>query len=168
MQGDWKQGRETVVGDHEVPDRTAVYVHISVPNATAGCNICIEGPNHVQRLFIEPTSILDGRSATAGVVNTTRGSVKLKQGIFLSKALGNGKQVMPEPAESPQASNASVDQLPSNNERSQDPTPSSYVSVVDYSELKQSLLKIFVRYSEVIELPGEPLGATAYIEHQSN
>ncbi len=107
----------------------------------------------------------EGHRATALVVNTTGGSVKLKQGIFLSKALAYDQPVIPEPLELPQACIASVDQLPSNSERGQDPTLSSHVSVVDYPELKQPLLKLLGRYREVIALPGEPLGATTCLEH---
>ncbi len=44
-QGDWKQVRATVVGNHEIPDRTAMHVPITVSDATVGCDICIEGPS---------------------------------------------------------------------------------------------------------------------------
>ena len=166
-QRDWKQVRATVVGDHEIPDRTAMHVPISVPHSTVGCDICIEGPSQVQKLSVEPTltTVREGHKATALVVNTTGGPVRLRQGVFLSKALAYDKRVIPEPPEFPQACIASVDQLPSNSERGQDPTLSSYVSVVDYPELKQPLLKLLGRYRDVIALPGEPLGATTCIEH---
>ncbi len=89
-----------------------MHIPISVPKATVGCDICIEGPSQVQRVYVEPTltTVRDGHKATALVVNTTGGS---------------------------QACVASVDQLPSNSERGQDPTLSSYVS-----ELTESLLKL--------------------------
>ncbi len=107
----------------------------------------------------------DGHRASALVVNTTGGSVKLKKGIFLSKTLAYDKRVIPEPLQFPQACIASVDRLSSNSEQGRDPTLSSHVSVVDYPELKQPLLKLLGWHREVIALPGEPLGATTCIEH---
>ncbi len=67
--------------------------------------------------------------------------------------------------EFPRACVASVGQLPCDSERGQNPTLSSFVSVVDYPELKQSLMTLLERYREVIALPGELLGATDKIEH---
>ncbi len=60
---------------------------------------------------------------------------------------------------------ASVGQLPCDSERGPDPTLSSFVSVVDYPELKQSLMTLLGWYREVIALPGEPLDATDETEH---
>ena len=166
-QGNWKQVRATVVGNHDIPSRTAMHVPVSVPDATVGCDICIEGPSQMHRLSVEPTlsTVRDTHKATALVVNTTCGPIKLKQGLFLSKALVYDKRVIPEPLEFPQACVASVEQLPGNSERGQDPTLSSFVTVADYPDLKQPLLKLLGRYRDVIALPGEPLGATTCIEH---
>ncbi len=147
MKGDWKLVKAIVVGDHEIPTNVTMYIPISIPKAKVGCDICIEGPSQVQRVYVEPTltTLRDGHKATALVVFTTGGSVKLKHGVFLSKALAYDKRVIPEPPEFPQACVASVDQLPSNSKRGQDPTLSSYVSVVDYPELTERLLKLFGR-----------------------
>ncbi len=74
--------------------------------------------------------------------------------------------VIPEPLELPQACVACVvDQLHRNSEWSQDQILSSFVSVVDYPELKQPLLKLLGQYCWVVVLPGEPVGATTRIEH---
>ncbi len=67
--------------------------------------------------------------------------------------------------ELPRACVASVGQFACVSERGPDPTLSSFVSVVDYPELKQSLMTLLGRYCEVIALPGEPLGATDKREH---
>ncbi len=167
MKGDWKLVKAIVVGDHEIPTHVAMHIPISVPKATVGCDICIEGPSQVQRVYVEPilTTMRDGHNTTALVVNTTGGSVKLKHGLFLSKALVYDQRVVPKPPEFPQACVTSVDQSPSNSERGQDPTLSSYVSVVDYPELTERLLKLLGRYREAIAVPGEPLGATSCLEH---
>ncbi len=121
----------------------------------------------MQRIYVGPTltTVRDEHKATALAVSTTGGSVKLKHGVFLSKAWAYDKQVVREPPQFSQACVASVDQLPSNSERGQDPTLSLYVSVVDYPELKPSLLKLLGRFREVIAVPGEPLGATSCLEH---
>ncbi len=75
MKGDWKLVKATVVGDHEIPTHVAMHIPISIPKATVGCDICIEGPSQVQRVYVEPTLIIvrDGHKATALVVNTTGG-----------------------------------------------------------------------------------------------
>ncbi len=51
MKGDCKLVKAIVVGDHEIPTHVAMHIPISVPKATAGCDICIEGPSQVQRVF---------------------------------------------------------------------------------------------------------------------
>ncbi len=89
MKGDWKLVKAIVVGDHVIPTHVAMHILISLPKATAGCDICIEGPSQVHRVCVQPTltTVRDGHKATAVVANTTGSSVKLKHGVFLSKAL---------------------------------------------------------------------------------
>ena len=59
---EWKQVRATVLGNHEIPDRTAMHIPVSVLNAPVGCDVCIEGPSQLQRLSIEATltTVRDG------------------------------------------------------------------------------------------------------------
>ncbi len=167
LNGDWKQVNATVIGNHEIPDRTAMHIPVSVPSATVGCDICLEGASYVKRLAVEPTLniVREGYKTVAFVVNTTGSPVKIKHGVLLSKALAYDKRVIPEPMEFPRACVASVGQLPCDSKRGPDSTLSSFVSVVDYLELKQSLMTLLGRYREVIALPGEPLGATDKTEH---
>ncbi len=110
-------------------------------------------------------TVREGHQTAGFVVNTTGGPVKIKHGVFLSKALAYDKQVIPEPMEFPRTCVASVGQLPCDSERGLDPTLSSFFSVVDHPELKQSLMTLLGRYREVIALPGQPLGATDKTEH---
>ncbi len=50
LNGNWKQVNATVIGNHEIPDRTAMHTHVSVPSATVGCDICLEVAGYVKRL----------------------------------------------------------------------------------------------------------------------
>ncbi len=165
--GNWRQVNATVIGDHEIPDRTAMHIPVSVPNTIVGCDICLEGASYVKRLAVESTlnTVREGHKTVAFVVNTTGGPVKIKHEVLLSKVLAYYMRVIPEPMEFPRACVASVGQLPCDSERGSDPTLRLLVSVVDYPELKQSLMTLLGRYREVIALPGEPLDATDKAEH---
>ncbi len=50
-------------------------------------------------------------------------------------------------------------------ERGQRPHPSSFVTVVDYPELKHVLLQFLENHRSAIALPGEPLGAAGRAKH---
>ena len=52
----------------------------------------------MQRLAVEPTlcTVREGHTTNALVVNTTGGSIKLRQGVFLSEALAYDGQVVSE------------------------------------------------------------------------
>ncbi len=49
---EWKSVNAIVVGNHETPHRTAMHIPVSVPNATVGCDICLEGPSQVKALTV--------------------------------------------------------------------------------------------------------------------
>ena len=40
----WKSVRATVVGNHSIPDRYAMHIPVSVPDAFVGSDICLAGP----------------------------------------------------------------------------------------------------------------------------
>ncbi len=76
-----------------------MHIPVSVPNATVGCDLCLEGPSRVNTLAIESTlnTVRKGGRTVALVVNTTGGPVKLRNGIILGRALAFDGQVLPEP-----------------------------------------------------------------------
>ncbi len=55
-----------------------MHVPMSVPNATAGCDICLKGAGYVKRLAVEPTlnTVREGHKTVAFVVKTTGSPVK--------------------------------------------------------------------------------------------
>ena len=164
---EWTVVKATVIGNHDIPDRTAMHIPVSVPNARVGCDICIEGESKVQRLAVESTlgTVREGHNTTALVVNTTGGPIKLRQGVFLSEALAYDGQVVSEPMDLPVPSTASVCASVSNESKGQTQTLESLVTVADYPELSDSLIKLLKRYRDVFALPGEPLGATDRAAH---
>ncbi len=88
----WKSVNAIVMGNHEIQQRTAMHIPVSVPNATVGCDLCLEGPSRVNTLAIESTlnTVREGGWAVVLVVNTTDGPVKLRNGVFLGRALASG------------------------------------------------------------------------------
>ena len=58
----------------------------------------------MQRLAVEPTlcTVREGHKTNALVLNTTGGSIKLRQGVFLSEALAYDGQVVSEPLDLPE------------------------------------------------------------------
>ncbi len=97
----WKSVSAIVMGNHEIPQRIAMHIPVSVPNATVGCNLCLEGPSRVSTLATESTlnTVREGGRTVALVVNTTGGPVKLRSGVFLGRALAFDGLVLPEPLE---------------------------------------------------------------------
>ena len=98
------------------------------------------------------------------VVNTTRGPVLIRNGVYIGDGLVYDRKVVTEPLEFPTACVASVHSSV-DIEPGQVPPLSSLVNVVDYPELKHSLMELLGEYRNVIALPGEPLGATQCTEH---
>ncbi len=43
----WRTVNAVVVGDHVIPQKTAAHIPVSIPQATVGCDVCLEGPSHV-------------------------------------------------------------------------------------------------------------------------
>ncbi len=112
--GEWKSVNAIVIGNHEIPHRTAMHIPVSVPNATVGCDICLKGPSQIKALAVESTlnTVREGNRTLAFVANTTDGPIKLKQGVFLSHALPFNGQVMAEPVELPPTCISAVYILP--------------------------------------------------------
>ena len=106
----WKTTKATVIGNHEIPDRTAVHIPVSIPNVPVGCDVCLEGPSRVNKLTVEPTlnSIHEGNRTAVLIVNTSGGPIKLKQGVFLTQALIYDRKILPEALEVPATCVASV------------------------------------------------------------
>ena len=165
--GKWKVVNATVIGDHEIPDRVAMHIPVSVPKATVGCDICLEGPSRVKRLVVESTlnTVREGHRSAALVVNTTGSPIKLKQGVFLSEALAYDKPVVSEPLEMPANHVASLHPGSNDNKQAEIQNLDSFVTTSDYPELRPSLLKLLKKYREVIALPGESLGVTDRSQH---
>ena len=165
--GEWTVVKATVIGSHYIPDRTAAHIPVSVPNARVGCDICVEGPCKVKRLAVEPTlsTVREGYRTSALVVNTTGGPIKLRQGVLLSEALAYDRQVVSEPLDLPEPSVTSVCAPVSKDSSVQTSALETLVTVADYPELKDSLMKLLKRHRDVFALPGEPLGATDRAEH---
>ena len=165
--GNWMEIGATVIGNHEIPDRTAMHIPVAVPGATVGCDICLESHSHVNRLAVEPTlnTVRTGNRTLAFVVNTTGGPVKIKQGVLLTQALAYDRQVVEEPLLSKSQNVASVYSGTSDKPKTATPTIDSIVKIQDYPELRSSLVKLLDKYREVIALPGEGLGSTTRAEH---
>ena len=142
---DWKVVNATVIGHHEVPQRTAMHVPVAVPNATVGCDICLEGPSRVNALKVESTlnTVQQGGTTVALVVNATGSPIKIKQGVFLSRALAFNGKVASDPDELPQACVGTVFSSPACDETSQRSSIDSHAKVVDYPELRPRLLNLF-------------------------
>lgn len=54
-EGKWKTVNVTVLVDNDIPHRMAMHIPDVVPEATVGCDICLEGPNQIKRLAVEST-----------------------------------------------------------------------------------------------------------------
>ena len=121
----------------------------------------------MQRLAVEPTlcTVREGHTTSALVVNTTGGSIKLRQGVFLSEALAYDGQVVSEPLDLPATSATSVCASPRKDSVVQPQMLESLVTVTDYPELRSTLIQLLERHRDVFALPGEPLGATDRAEH---
>ena len=163
---EWKTVKATVVGDHEIPDRVAMHIPVAVPDAPIDGDICISGPGKLNRLAIESTlsTVRENHRTCALVVNTTGGPVRIRSGVYIGDGLVYDRKVVAEPLEFPTACVASVCSA-IDIEPGQGPPLSSLVNVVDYPELRHSLMELLEEYRNVIALPGEPLGATQYTEH---
>ncbi len=101
------------------------------------------------------------------MVNTTGGPIKLEQGVFLSRALAFNGQVMAEPVELLPTCIGAVNYnySPTSDKTTPNLSLDSHVKIVDYPDLKTSLMSLLNKYRDVIALPGEPLGATDKTEH---
>ena len=164
---DWKYVKATVVGNHEIPDRVAMHIPISLPDAPIESDVSFTGPCKLHRLAMESTlsTVREGHVASALVVNTTGGPVRVKHGVYLGDGLVYDRKVLPTPLEFPTACVAAV-QSSADSELGQGPTLSSLVNVVDYSEQKHLLLDLLHEYRDAIALPGETLGSTDHTEHR--
>ncbi len=143
-------------------------IPVSVPNATVGCVLCLEGPSRVNTLAIESTlnTVREGGRSVALVVNTTGGPVKLRNGVFLGRALAFDGQMLPEPLELKHTPVGAVNQPCAGDKTSQASSLGSFLKVDDYSELKGPLLRFLHQYRDVIALPGESLGTTDTTDHK--
>ncbi len=164
---DWKYVKATVVGNHEIPDRVAMHIPISLPHAPIESDVCFTGPCKPKRLAMESTfsTVREGHVASALVVTTTGGPVRVKHGVYLGDGLVYDRKLLPTPLEFPTACVAAM-QSSADIELGQDPTLSSLVNVVDYPEQKHLLLDLLHEYRDAIALPGEPLGSTEHTEHR--
>ncbi len=90
--------------------------------------------------------------------------MRVRHGVYLGDGLVYDRKVVAELLESPTACAAAV-RSSSDIKRGQRPHLSSFYNVVDYPELKQSLLHLLENHRSAIALPGEPLGATDRAQH---
>ncbi len=163
----WRTVNAVVIGDHVIPPKTAAHIPLSVPQATFGCDICLEGPSHVAALAVESTltTVQEGNRTIALVVNTMAGPLKLRKGVLLAQVLAFDGQVIPTPIQLPSVSVGAIHDSSASTEKSSTASLDSLVKVVDYPEHRPSLLSSLNKYRTVIALPGEPLGATSKAEH---
>ncbi len=163
----WRTVNAVVIGDHVIPQKTAAHTPVSVPQATVGCDICLEGPSHIAALAVESTltTVQEGNRTIALVVNTTAGPLKLRKGVLLAQELAFDGQVIPTPIQLPSVSVGAVHDSSASTEKSSTVSLDSLVKVVDYPEHRPSLLSLLNKYRSVIALPGEPLGPTSKAEH---
>jgi len=150
----WKEVKATVFGDHETPDRVAKRVTIRVPDAPMGSGLCLDGIDPIKRLAVEstPSTVREGHVTDILVVDTTGGPIRIQHGLLLGKCLSYDKKVVPEPLEFPTACVSSVCKSAVDTELGQAPTLRSLVNVVDYPEMKHSLLELLGQYRNVIAL----------------
>ncbi len=157
-----------VLGDHEIPQKTAMHIPVSLLSATVGCGICFDGPFKVKTLAFEFTisTVIEGNKIVVLVVKTNAAPVKLKQGVLLSHALAYDGQIVPGPLDLSRAGIGAFDQnSPVASKASAPASIDSLVKIVDYPEHRDSLLTLLHKYREVIALPGESLGVTDKAEH---
>ncbi len=145
-----------------------MHIPVSVHNATVGCELCLEWPFRVNTLAIESTinTVHEGGWTVALMVNTTGGPVKLRNGVFLGRALVFDGLVLPGPLEFKHAPVGAVNQPCAGDKTSKASSLGSFLKVGDYPELKGKLLKLLHQYRDVIALPGESLGTTDTTEHK--
>ncbi len=104
----------------------------------------------------------EGGRTVALVVNTTGGPVKLRNGVFLGRALAFDGLVLPEPLLLKHTPVGAVNQPCPGGKTSQASSLGSFLKVSDCLELKGPLLKLLHQYRDVIALPGESLGTTEH------
>ncbi len=146
-----------------------MHIPVSIPHATAGCDICFDEPSKVKIFALESTlnTVLEGNKTVALVVSTTANPIKLKQGVLLSHALAYDGQIVPEPLELSRACIGAVDHSSIVTSNSSVPASlDSLVKVMDYPEQRDSLFMLLHKYREDVSLPGESLGATDKAEHR--
>ncbi len=145
-----------------------MHIPVSVPNATVGCDLCLEGPSRVNTLAIESTlnMVREGGRTVALVLNTTGCPVKLRNGLFLGRALAFDGQVIPESLELKHTPVGAVHQPCAGDKTSQASSLGAFLKVGDYSELKGPPLKLLHQYRNAIALHGESLGTTDTTEHK--
>jgi len=165
----WMLVNATVVGNHKIPQRTAMHIPVSLPKATVGCDVCFESRSYIKTLAVESTlnTVREGHKSVALVVNSTAGPVNIKQGALLTQALAFDRKVVPEPLDFPIACVASVHvpKISCDDKLALERNLESYVKIVDYPEQRHALIKLLKEYRDVIALPGETLGATDKTEH---
>ncbi len=115
--------------------------------------------------FFPHTPVREGHVTDALVVNINGEPVRIKHGLLLGKCLAYNLNVVPVPLEFPTAYVSSVHKSSVDTDLGQAPTLCSVVTVVDYPEMKHSLLELLERFRDVIALPGESLGETDRTAH---
>lgn len=78
-----------VIGTHEIPQKTAMHIRVSVYRATVGYNTFPEGPCEIKSRGFESTlnTVLEGSKTVAVLGNSTTTLDKHKQGALLGHAL---------------------------------------------------------------------------------
>ncbi len=100
------------------------------------------------------------------MINTTGGPVKLRNGVFLGRALAFDGQVLPEPLELKHTPVGAVNQPCACEKTSYASSIGSFLKVGDYPELIGPLRKLLHQYCNAIALPSESLGTTDTTEHK--
>ncbi len=156
---EWKSVNEMIIENQEIPQRKAMHIPVSVPDATFACDICFEKSSQIKELAVELTlnTVREGNQSVAFVLDAAGGLFIRKQGVILSSAPAFNGQVMPEPVELSHARVGAVSHSSANDKSTHYLSLDSRVKVVDYHELKPSLLSLHNKYWDLIALLRESL-----------
>ncbi len=150
----WKSVNAIVIGNHEIPQRTAMYIPVSVPNATVVCYLCLEGPSRVNTLAIDFTlnTLREGRRIVVLVVTSTGGPVKLRNDLFGSRSSVRRTDVTQTDGVKTYSCRRR-NQPCAGDKTSQSSSLGSFQKVGDYPELKGPLLKLLHRIVTSLSYP---------------
>lgn len=157
-----------LIGDQYVGPTSAARLSVRLKDAPVGSSVLsLPDTARVKRLAFESTlcTVRDDHITDVLVTNTTGSPVQLKDGVHLgSFEICDGLF-----SQDPPHLIASVQSVPAHLESTDRAATireiAPYVKVLDFPEVKPSLLPLLAKYRSVFALPGESLGATDKVSH---